>query len=123
MFSTKICMPCFKKKLFFSENLPPPCCTVVTDDEEDMTVRLDDFCWLLTIDACWSVSFTAGVAGQIATCGTARAACGGACCCCCGLDGCGGNSPDFVACFIVVPVYTINPIFLKFAWKKRILEG
>ena len=93
------------------ENLPPPCCTVVTDDEEDMTV-LDDFCWLLTIDACWSVSFTAGVAGQIATCGTARAAGCGTCCCCCGLDGWGGNSPDFVACFIVVPAYTWKEIIV-----------
>ena len=79
--------------------VPTPCFTVVTDDEEDMA---DDCWWLSTLTSCWSISVTAGVAGQIATCGTSRAAGGGACCF--DLVGCGGNSPDFVAWVIVVPV-------------------
>ena len=83
-------------------NLPPPCCcTVVEDEEEDITVLEDDCFWLLTINSC---SFTAGVAGQMATWGTARAAGAGACCCCCwGLAACGGNSPDLAAFLIAVP--------------------
>ena len=59
---------------------------MVEDEEEDITV-LEEVCfWLLTINSC---SFTAGVAGQMATCGTARAAGAGAgaCCCCWGLAG------------------------------------
>ena len=79
--------------------VPTPCFTVVTDEEEDMA---DDCWWLSTLTSCWSISVTAGVAGQIATCGTSRAAGGGACCF--DLVGCGGNSPDFVAWVIVVPV-------------------
>ena len=43
--------------------LPPPC-TVVTEDED--MAEVEDCWWLLTVN-CWSHSFTAGVAGQIAT--------------------------------------------------------
>lgn len=100
IFYSKIRMPSFKN-CYFSSNLPPPCCCTVVeeDDDEDITVLDDDCFWLLTINSC---SFTAGVAGQIATCGTARAAGAGACCCW-GLAGCGGNSPDLAAFLIAVP--------------------
>ena len=92
------CMLSYRKKRVSQVYLPPPCFTVVTDEDED-TAEEDDCWWLLTIS---SLSFTAGVAGQIATCGTSRTAGGGACCF--GLVGCGGNSPDFVAWMIAVPL-------------------
>ena len=80
---------------------------VEDDDEEDITV-LEDVCfWLLTINSC---SLTAGVAGQIATCGTASAA-GAWACCCRGLAGCGGNCPDFAACLIAVPELRNRDLF------------